>query len=759
MSQEPGTAPATAELDRLLLDAKLSAPRPRPGSVSRAALIERARSSGCRVVGVTAPAGYGKSTLLAEWALGDDRQVAWVLLDRLDDDPVALLTLLASAVARIPGRDPDLARDMAGLGLFVLGRAAPRLAAALRASPEPFVLFLDDLHEVRSPACHDVLGVVLAGVPAGSQVVAASRAEQPHLPRLRVSGDAIELVAGDLALDASAVERIFAASHVPVTRAVAAVVAERTEGWPVGIYLASLVARDGADGAHDPAVVTGDDRYVADYLHREALRQLPEDTRRFLRRTAVLDQLGAPLCDAVLGGPRGAGESGEHSAAEQLRRLEASSMFLVPLDRRRVWFRYHPLFREFLLGELARVEPEVTPDLHARAADWYEAHGSPARALEHLLSAGERERGARLVARLALLTYQSGQVATVRRWLGALGDTTIARYPPLAVLAGYVAARTGHAVEAERWAATADAATFDGAPIDGTASFDSARAMLRALMCSAGPDRMLADARAALRQEPEWSRWRDTALVLCGEAHLLRGEEAEAARVLTEATELAAGNGNVDTVVFGESELALLDMAAGRWAQAAERVRHVVGQIDSRRMHDYPTSVLAFTAAAHLALHLGERDEAVRRLRRAMRGRALCTQAFPFVAVRVRVHLARTCEAMGDHGAARHLLREIDDVLLRRPDLGLLLDEVATLRGTLDADGRVGASGAPPLTPAELRLLPYLQTYLTIREIGERLFVSRNTASSQISSIYRKLGASSRGDAVRRAVALGLLGQ
>ena len=189
-----GAGPTAARLEAVLLEAKLSVPRRRPGSVSRAGLIETARAGECRVVGVTAPAGYGKSTLLAEWAEVEDRRVGWVSLDRLDDDPSALLSLLAAAYARISGHT-DLLAEVGGLGMSALGRAAPRLAAAFRSSPVPFVLMLDDLHELRSPACHDVLSVVISGIPPGSQLVAASRSEQPHLPRLRASGDALEFVA------------------------------------------------------------------------------------------------------------------------------------------------------------------------------------------------------------------------------------------------------------------------------------------------------------------------------------------------------------------------------------------------------------------------------------------------------------------------------------------------------------------------------------------------------------------------------------
>jgi LuxR family transcriptional regulator, maltose regulon positive regulatory protein len=741
-----GPAPTVVGFDEVLLDSKLSVPPSRPGFVSRAGLIEAARANGCRVVGVTAPAGYGKSTMLVEWAGAEDRRVAWVSLDRFDDDPALLLSLLASAYARISPGNADLIADMGGLGVSVLGRAAPRLAAAFRTSPVPFVLMLDDLHELRSPACHDVLGVVLSGIPRGCQLVAASRFEQPHLPRLRASGDALELRASDLALDAAGAEQIFAQAQVRLTRELAATVTERTEGWPVGIYLAALIAHDSNGQA---LTVTGEDRYVADYLYRESLMQLPESLQRFLRYTAVLDQLSAPLCDALLG---------ETGAQLRLRGLEASNVFLIPLDRRREWYRYHALFREFLLGELRRVEPEVIMKLHLRAADWYESNGSPAMAIEHLLDTTERDRCVQLVAQLVLPTYQAGQMSTVQRWLSALGDAAIEDYPPLAVLAGWVTALTGQTGEAQRWAAILDAASFDLVPLDGTASFDSARAMLRSIMCADGPQQAMTDASMAVAHEPPWSAWRDQALCISGEAHLLTGDVDGAAALFAESSTLAAAAGNPDVVVVSESELAVLAMDHRRWAEAAERVELALAVIDEARMHDYATSVLAFAAAGRLCVHRQDLSEANRQLTRAMRARPSLTYALPYLAVRVRLQLAKVYWAIADYTTARHLLREIDDILLHRPALGVLVDEVSEFRGILTSSTRVEATGGSPLSTAELRLLPYLQTHLTIREIGERLFVSRNTVNSQVGSIYRKLGVSSRNDAVQTATAIGLLG-
>jgi LuxR family transcriptional regulator, maltose regulon positive regulatory protein len=605
---------------------------------------------------------------------------------------------------------------------------------------------LDDLHELRSPACHDVLGVVISGIPGGSQLVAASRFEQPHLPRLRAAGDALEITGSDLALDAAGAEQIFAAAHVSLTRERATAVTERTEGWPVGLYLAAVIARDGRG---DGLTVSGDDRYVADYLYRESLMKLPKSIQRFLRRTAVLDQLCAPLCDALLD---------ESDGQQRLRGVESLSLFVIPLDRRRQWYRYHALFREFLLGELRRVEPQVIMKLHRRAADWYESNGSPAMAIEHLLKTTERDRCVELVTKMALPTYSAGQISTVQRWLSALGDTAIEQYPPLTVLAGWITALAGQTAEALQWAAIIDTASFDGIPADGTASFDSARAMLRAIMCPAGVEQAMADASFAVTQEPAWSPWRDQALCLCGLVHLLTGDLDQARALFAEASTLGATLGNTDTIVVSESELGVLAMDRGQWVEAAGHLEVALATVDEHRMYDYALCVLAFAAAARLAVHRGDLKEADRRLTQAMRARPSCTFVLPFIAVRVRLQLAKVYWARGDHATARHLLREIDDVLLRRPGLGVLVDEVAEFRRIVTSSAQLGATGESPLSPAELRLIPYLQTHLTFAEIGERLFISRNTVSTEVASIYRKLGVSSRRNAVQHATAVGLLG-
>jgi LuxR family maltose regulon positive regulatory protein len=395
--------------------------------------------------------------------------------------------------------------------------------------------------------------------------------------------------------------------------------------------------------------------------------------------------------------------------------------------------------------------------LHQRAADWYEAHGSPALALEHLLDTTDWDSSMRLTSQLMLPTYMAGQLTTNQRRMRAIGDANIERYPPLAVLRCWECVLTGDTAGAQRWAAFLDAASFDGVPADGSASFESARAIVRAVMCASGPEQMMADAAFAVAQEPVWSPWRPQAYWLLGEAHLLAGHPDQARAVLVEASAAATAMGNVDTIVICDSELALLAVERGDWPEAAGLLERALATVDEHRMHDYVTCLLAFAGAARLAVHRGDLTEAHRQLARAMRARPSASYAFPWAAVRLRLQLAKVCFSVAEVVAARQLLREIDHIVTHRPALGTLTGGVEELRCML-APSAVGVTGRAALTPAELRLLPYLQTHLTASGIAERLFVSSHTVKAEVKSIYRKLGVSSRNEAVQKATAIGLLG-
>ena len=379
-------------------------------------------------------------------------------------------------------------------------------------------------------------------------------------------------------------------------------------------------------------------------------------------------------------------------------------------------------------------------------------------AVEHLLPTTERDRTVRLVTKLTRQTYRAGQLSTLQRWYRAIGDVNIERYPPLAVHACLASVMTGDTPGAMRWAAVVDAASFDPALADGTASFDSSRAMLRAFMCAAGPGQMVADATFAVAREPAWSPYRDTALWLLAEAYLLAGRLDEARGLFAEASTTAAAMGNSDTIGICEAQLAWLAMDRGEWAEAADRLGRALATIEQCRMHDFVFAIPACAGAARLSVHRGDLNDAHRQLTRAMRARPSATHLLPYHAVRPRLQLAKVYLAIADLGTGHQLLREIDDVLAHRPALGTLVEEVKDFRGVLASSAVSKPAGTLPLTPAELRLLPYLQTHLTADKIAERLFLSSHTVKTEIKAIYRKLGVSSRNDAVQRATAIGLLG-
>jgi len=334
----------------------------------------------------------------------------------------------------------------------------------------------------------------------------------------------------------------------------------------------------------------------------------------------------------------------------------------------------------------------------------------------------------------------------------------IARYPPLAVLRCWEGVLTGDTAKAELWAAVVDAVSFDGEPATGAASFDSARALLRAGLCASGPEQMMADAAFSLGQEPAWSPWRDTALWLLAESHLLTGHPDEARTAFAEASTTAAGTSGWDTIPLCEAQVAWLAMDRGEWQEAAGRLDLALGTIDAQQLHGYVSSLTAFAGAARLSLHRGDVKEAHRQLARAMRARPAATYLLPYHAARLRLQLARVYLALAEQATVRQLLREIDEIARRRPALGTLIDEVREFRDVLASRAAPDAIGVVPLTPAELRVLPYLPTHLTADKIAERLFLSGHTVKTEIKAVYRKLGVSSRNDAVQRATEMGLLG-
>lgn len=724
---------------------KLRTPELPTGHLPRPVLVDMvARSS--RLVSITAPAGYGKTTLLAEWARAEERPVGWVSLDAGDNDPVALMAEVASSFGQTQGFNGGFWQSMSSPGASILGRIAPRLGDALRSASNPFVLVLDDLHEVSAGDAHDVVDLLVGRVPAGSTLAVASRVDPPSLATWRVGMDVLEVGVEHLAFALEEALRFLESGRAGLSNDTVRKLHGEVEGWVAGLKLALAVARRGR--VQD---FGGSDRFVADYLRREVLDGLSDSDRAFLTRTSVLDELGGQVCDHLLGA--------EGSAA-RLEQFERANLFLVPLDRQRSRYRYHAAFRELLAAQLERAEGKAAVRcLHSRAAEWHVENAMPEQAIEHALRADDPQRAVELVTSAVRRMNTTGRSATVRRWFNALGEDAILGHPPLAVLAGWEAAMWGRPTEAERWLARIDGLSFHRVPADRSASFASARAMLRALLCPNGPAHMLEDAELALLAEPPWSEWRSVAEVLTAQALLLRGADTDVDRAWTLFCDAISSSKAAKTPgveVIGRAGHAKLAMARGDWETARADVIEGLALIDQYEMPEHINSLGLYAAGASLALHDGDRGRAMDLTMLAMRSRGVATYAAPYLAVDLRVALIRVHMEVGDVGAARHLLHEIDDMLRRRPALGSLVDEVERIRHGLAA--APAGLGAFPLTPAELRVLPYLQTHLTFELVAERLHLSRNTVASHTRSIYRKLAVSSRADAVDVARAAGLLG-
>jgi LuxR family maltose regulon positive regulatory protein len=493
---------------------------------------------------------------------------------------------------------------------------------------------------------------------------------------------------------------------------------------------------------------------MADYLRSELLAHLPPELVGFLTRTAVLERLSGPLCDAVL----------DTSGSDRvLLSLEDSSLLLVALDRQHEWYRYHHLFREMLQAELELREPELIQVLHARAAAWCEANGLPELAIDHAQATGDADRVARLVASLIQPTYAAGRVDTVRRWLAWFEDQELIDYDPsVAVLGAWIQALVGRPAGAERWADAAErrVAETGRAPVARTppdgSTMESYLAMLGGLLCRNGLGRMRADAQAALAGLSPTSPWRTTALLLEGIADLLDGHPDQADPILAQAVELGTRTGALPAASTALAERCLVAMGRQDWAQAETMAEQALGMLQSGRRNNYFMSSLVHTVAAPTDLQRGDLPRANERLVQAARLRPLLTYAIPPVAVQTLLELGRGYLALDDAAGVRTVLRQARGILQRRPDLGVLPDQAEELQAKLDSI-RGGVPGVSTLTTAELRLLPLLATHLTFSEIGQRLYISKHTVKTQAVSIYRKLGVSSRSQAIEQVQKIGLL--
>jgi LuxR family maltose regulon positive regulatory protein len=738
-----------------VLESKLYRPMTRAGVVPRPDLVARLRAArDVPVVAVVAPAGYGKTTLLTLWAQADDRPAAWVSLDRHDNDPIVLLTHLAVALDRVSPLDPATTDALRSAGVSVPGTLVPRLASVLAALPSPLLLVVDDVHHLRAGASLDALVTLADHVRDGSQIAVAGRGMPVPLARRRGQRGVLEIGTADLAFTTDGARSLLLAAGADLPDAEVARLARRTEGWAAGLYLAALSRGGTRDGAGRVDAVG--DRLVADYLQAELVSGLSPSELEFLTRTAVLDRLSGPLCDAVLH---------RTGSAAELERLQQGNLFLVPLDGEGRWYRCHPLVRDLLRS---RLDADGRRELLGRAGAWYEEEGQLETALHHAQAAADVDRVARIATALTQRMYASGRLDTLMDWFGWVDERDgLERHPAITAQAAYACALRGQPAAADRWADRAERAASRLGAMTAPSSTEQEAWLFpiwltstRALLCRNGVEQMREGVEEGAQRLPGAGSAADTEyptrLFLSGVAHHLLGDGDTALARLADAAELTDEARRAPLASVTSAYRGLVHLDRRDWAEAgafADRALEI-----ARRGHAefHVTAVLGVALAARMAVHRGEPTVARARLAEAQRLRPLLSHAIPWFAVETQLQMAEVAMGLGDPGGAHQFLRDAESVLRRRPDLGTLGKRTDELRGRVDAL-RASGTASSTLTAAELRLLPLLLTHLTVADIADRHFVSRHTVKAQLWSMYRKLGVHTRGDAVIRARELGLL--
>ena len=661
--------------DPIVLLTKLHPPAVPPQTVVRERLLERLDEPR-RLTVVAAPAGFGKSTLLASWA--QRRQAAWLTLDERDDDATVLWSHIVAA----------LGLDLAVAAMPLREVLLPRLVNALTEAPA--TLILDDFH--RLSQTEDVAWFI-EHVPASTRIVLASRTA-PRLPLAswRANGQLLELT--DLAFT---VEEAQAFLHNLGVEADAEFLTARTEGWAAGLYLAALTLADRPERAQ---AFGGTNAHVVDYLSSEVLATFDEAQLDFMLRTSVLERLCAPLCDAVL----------QSSGSDRfLRTLASTNLFLRALDDERRWYRFHHLFAELLRDEFAGDARE----LHLRASRWHRENGTIDEAIHHALAAGEARE---LIAEQWVHYTNSGRTASVLDWLGSV---------ELPAVEAWILALRGDEPGMRAALARIEPAQDDGPLPDGFASLESSVSTLRAAFAWGDVDAVIEHGRHALRLEPEGSPWRPVITWALGWGHYCRGELDESERWFTETAGIAPAADQWVVGIGAIADLSLIAAQRGDRATQDRRAREAYALAQEHGLFEAREDGEVHTAYGVSLAAAGRHAEAEAALRQGVFLRRLWAQPLDLV----------------------------DGLLALAPYDASALDEAAALlercSGATGLQRRLAAL-RPALSERERSILALLAGEKSEREIADELFLSFNTVHTHVRSIYRKLGVSSRAEAVAR---------
>jgi ATP/maltotriose-dependent transcriptional regulator MalT len=692
--------------------------------------------------------------LVAQWvaSVREERAVAWLSLEANDNDPARFwMYVIAALRSAVPGIGEASLAMLRAPGVNLVEEALPPLINELADVSEQFVLVLDDYHVIEDERIHEGMASLIGHLPPTLRIVMTSRVEpQLRVGRLRARAQLNEIDSARLRFSLSETESLLNDVHgLGLTPDTVKRLHDRTEGWAAGLYLAVLSMRGREDAAGFVLSFSGSDRRVVDYLAAELLGEQPEAELDFLLHTSVLDKFCAPLCDAV---------TGVRDSRAMLERIERANYFLIPLDPRHEWYRYHHLFGELLRHELERRQPQRAPELHDRAARWFLDAGMVSEAIGHLTAAGELDAASELIDNHWLAFTNAGQRETVARWMDRLPRGYVVADGRLCLARARTALTVGERDEVLRWVDLATQAPTNnpGNDVELTEEVTVVRAAAWQLL---GDMRQAEQLAARLAPLDGSSIWHSLAACLLGTSARSFDANDDAQALFDTALRLGSGSPNVIVSMIALGRLALLAADRGDWRECNLKIEAAFDVVRTHGLEEYWICSSAHIARGRLLRHERRPTEARAELERAVglarRGAGLVEWSYALTTL-----AELSCE-LGDRRAARELVREARELLSRAPEPGTLaLRLVERLETALRLV--VDLSGARPvvtdqLTAREQTVLGLLPTGLSAREIADELSISRDTVKTHTKRIYQKLGVSSRRSAVARGRELGLL--
>jgi LuxR family transcriptional regulator, maltose regulon positive regulatory protein len=693
------------------------------GIVRRPALARSlADAPGSSLALIVAPPGYGKSTLLTEWAELDERSFAWLALGQCESR--AISTPAAGEAKRLP-----------------------QLVRAMRARQGSFVVVLDDAHLAPAAVLRDVAEAALKELPMGSTLALASRTEPAlAIGRMRANRLLSEIRMHQLAMSSSeATVLLRRAGLEPKPGDVEALVSH-TEGWPAALYLAALALREESE---ELASFGGRHHLLSEYLTDEVLAALPIDLINFSVRTSVLNELSGPCCDSVL--------DRSHSAV-LLERLARVTPLLVPVDPAHHRYRWQIVMQETLQAELERIEPKLNPVLRRRASRWYTGRGETQRAIEQAVAADDAELTGKLLWPNVLTYLTSGRCDLVQGWLSNFRDARTAEHAPLMLSASLSALVRGNVNDARHWWQAAAAALRRRNGGQELHSLATGLAVIDAVIVPDGVRRMAEIAMNAAESAPGNSPWRPVCALLRGVATHLQGD-CDSAELLLDNGIRLAGNGAPAVTALCLAQRGVIALEREDWSLAAELSDRAAMLVEEFNLTSDPLLAIVFCVVAASRAHEGRVDEAKRDLRRGIDLLTTLGDFVPWYGAEARILLAHASLWLADIVGARTLLAEASRFARRTVGATSFSRWFDRAWAYMDTLAETSLAGPSSLTIAELRVLRFLPSHRPFREIAAQLGVSSNTVKTQAHAVYRKLGAASRSEAVAQARRAGLLGQ